>query len=385
LCIADSKISPDLGTLKTVKRLTSFLLLLVFLPLTSIPLANSIEMPGGTLAIGTNRVLTMAIGVDARTPFCSMAMITDQIVVTAAHCVAKNKTDDGSLWHPLEKLYVTQPGVDVRSDDVRTRVKVGKVFFPVRYEAFFDSSIGDLRGAQNDIAFLFLEKALVSGYSIPVATRQEFESIQTSGFAVEHFGYGLQNQNGADGKPYSITSLTRARKYGFENDPTQLISGDYGFPSVCSGDSGGPVYGTFSGVYKLIAVVNGGGGCFPNLGPTSGAYSRAIFSYLDSALNDWKKFEIELKAKQEAKAKAAAELKAKQEADAKAVAALKAVQEAEAKAAVELKAKQEAEAAVAAAKAAANKKTTITCVKGKLTKKVTALKPNCPTGYKLKK
>jgi hypothetical protein len=303
----------------------------------------------------------MAIGVDARTPFCSMAMITDQIVVTAAHCVAKNKTDDGSLWHLLEKLYVTQPGVDVRSDDVRTRVKVGKVFFPVRYEAFFDSSIGDLRGAQNDIAFLFLEKALVSGYSIPVATRQEFESIQTSGFAVEHFGYGLQNQNGADGKPYSITSLTRARKYGFENDPTQLISGDYGFPSVCSGDSGGPVYGTFSGVYKLIAVVNGGGGCFPNLGPTSGAYSRAIFSYLDSALNDWKKFEIQLKAKQEAEAKA------------------------KAKAEVELKAKQEAEAAVAAAKAAANKKTTITCVKGKLTKKVTALKPNCPTGYKLKK
>jgi hypothetical protein len=34
---------------------------------------------------------------------------------------------------------------------------------------------------------------------------------------------------------------------------------------------------------------------------------------------------------------------------------------------------------------AATKKTTITCVKGKLTKKVTAIKPKCPTGYKLKK
>ena len=39
----------------------------------------------------------------------------------------------------------------------------------------------------------------------------------------------------------------------------------------------------------------------------------------------------------------------------------------------------------AADKAAANKKTTITCVKGKLTKKVTAVKPKCPTGYKIKK
>ena len=60
----------------------------------------------------------------------------------------------------------------------------------------------------------------------------------------------------------------------------------------------------------------------------------------------WKKFEIELKAKQEA----------------------------------ELKAQQEA-----ATKAASAKKTTINCIKGKLTKKVTAVKPKCPTGYKVKK
>ena len=90
----------------------------------------------------------------------------------------------------------------------------------------------------------------------------------------------------------------------------------------------------------------------------------------------------ELKAKQEAEvvAKAVAELKAKQEAEAKAAAELKAKQEAEAKAAAELKAKQEA-----AAKAAALKRTTITCIKGKLTKMVTAVKPKCPAGYKVKK
>jgi hypothetical protein len=82
-------------------------------------------------------------------------------------------------------------------------------------------------------------------------------------------------------------------------------------------------------------------------------------------------------------AKAAVELKAKQEAEAKAAAELKAKQDAEVKAAAELKAKQDAEAK-AAAIAAANKKTTITCVKGKLTKKVTAVKPKCPSGYKKK-
>jgi membrane protein involved in colicin uptake len=88
----------------------------------------------------------------------------------------------------------------------------------------------------------------------------------------------------------------------------------------------------------------------------------------------------ELKAKQEAEVRAAAELQAKQEAEAKAAAELKAKQEADDKAAAELKAKKEVEA-----KLAASKKSTITCIKGKLTKKVTAAKPKCPSGYKLKK
>jgi M6 family metalloprotease-like protein len=124
------------------------------------------------------------------------------------------------------------------------------------------------------------------------------------------------------------------------------------------------------------------------------------------------KVAAELKAKQEAEAKAAAdkaaELKAKQDADAKVAAELKAKQDAEAKlaadkVAAELKAKQEVDAKLAADKvaadlkikqeakaaaekaaAAASKKTTITCVKGKLTKKVTAVKPVCPKGYKKK-
>ena len=91
------------------------------------------------------------------------------------------------------------------------------------------------------------------------------------------------------------------------------------------------------------------------------------------------KVAAELKAKQDAEAQAAAELKAKQDAE------LKAKQAADAQAAAELKAKQDAEAQAAAAIAAAKKKTSITCVKGKLTKKVTAVKPKCPAGYKIKR
>jgi hypothetical protein len=52
--------------------------------------------------------------------------------------------------------------------------------------------------------------------------------------------------------------------------------------------------------------------------------------------------------------------------------------------ATELKAKQEVVAKAVGTKVT-SKKTAITCVKGKLTKKVTAVKPKCPSGYKVKK
>lgn len=81
----------------------------------------------------------------------------------------------------------------------------------------------------------------------------------------------------------------------------------------------------------------------------------------------------------------------KVEEDLKVAAELKAKQEAEAKAATDKAAAEKilsdakAEAArIVAEEKAATKKITITCVKGKLTKKVTAIKPKCPSGYKKK-
>ena len=97
---------------------------------------------------------------------------------------------------------------------------------------------------------------------------------------------------------------------------------------------------------------------------------RATFKVLTS---------VEFQAKQGAETKAAEALKAKQDAEAKAAAELKAKQDAEVQAVAELKARQEAEA-----KAASTKKTTIICVKGKTSKKVTAVKPVCPAGFKKK-
>ena len=93
--------------------------------------------------------------------------------------------------------------------------------------------------------------------------------------------------------------------------------------------------------------------------------------------------EIDAKARAEAEAKAKLEAEAKAKAEAEARAKEEAETKAKAEAEAEAKAKAEAAAAAAAAKSA-SKKITITCVKGKKEKKVTAAKPKCPAGFKKK-
>jgi regulator of protease activity HflC (stomatin/prohibitin superfamily) len=172
---------------------------------------------------------------------------------------------------------------------------------------------------------------------------------------------------------------------------------------VCDGDSGAGFFVQKGNVRYYLGAVGGSqagisncNGSFNKFAPNGGmsgvnpTYKHlALIKEAEDFVANEKKLEAvkeaervaaELKVKQEAEAKAAAELKAKQEADAKAAAELKAKQEAEAMAAADLKAKQEAE--VKAVLAAEAKKSTITCIKGKLTKKVTAVKPVCPKGYK---
>jgi hypothetical protein len=90
------------------------------------------------------------------------------------------------------------------------------------------------------------------------------------------------------------------------------------------------------------------------------------------------------KAEADAKAKAEADAKAKLEAESKAKADAEAKAAAEAQAKLDAEAKAKADAEAAAAAAAAKKKMTIKCVKGKTVKKVTAVNPKCPKGYKKK-
>jgi len=165
--------------------------------------------------------------------------------------------------------------------------------------------------------------------------------------------------------------------YSLSNDKRPPIetfqSQSNGSKSVDLSNFGGISSQLISPEYSLLVNNNDGSKVTISLIPTPKINTPDSIQLIENSKKRKNEVEAELIAK------VLAERQANSDAGLKAAAEIKAKQEAEAKAAADLKAKQDA-----AAKSAAIKKTTITCVKGKLTKKVTAMKPACPAGYKKK-
>lgn len=428
-----------------------------------------------------------------------MSLIEERIVVTAAHCMAAPNTTD-TLRFPNDQLWVTLPGISTKSGKLSERVKVLKVLLPPKYENYWEPNRNDYRTTIDDIAFLFLERPLIPGYKINIASREKVIELKRSKAWIRHFGYGLQRAGIQDQNPYYVDLRIKSHGDDYESkrisvpelramEEKTLMTDETDGKSLCPGDSGGPWYFDPEGENLLVAVTVGASGCNPESG-TGGTFGTLIWPYVDWMRTEWVKFleaekadeinrerqrvQIELQAKLleerrlqasaegtllqspgchargliaeveyksekgdwvkltdalgwsenapgscpdtnpvtpwaivdapngtvirwrwksnswdlqsdpfvwenkvvSAKARAAAELKARQEAEAKAAAELKARQEAEARAKAEAETRAKAEAA--------KKKTTITCIKGKLSMKVIGVKPKCPVGYKKK-
>jgi hypothetical protein len=342
-------------------------------------------------------------------------LYSERIILTAAHVlnqlrIQPNGDTDG---------FVFAPGLADKSN--AKRYKIIKAFIPKTY---INSDFSKNIAAFDDFAIVVIDEDMPLKVKVKIATEEQMRRFAKDKSEVVMIGYGLQSgsqrKNPQDiiRAPHKMTGylytpemmVEHHRQYNLR--PSSWTTSDWGTNSnqktgsICSGDSGSGYFVEENSVrYYVGTAGNGGessnckvdgtfsftpGGFMANF-PSPNTFLDLIKS-AETFVEEQKKSQLvkaeearlaaELKAKQEAEAKAAADLRAKQEAEAKAAAELKAKQEIEAlvaKALAELKAKQEAEA-----KAAATKKTTITCVKGKLTKKVTAIKPKCPAGYKRK-
>jgi len=351
-------------------------LLLVFGQfLNSVPLAHSVEL--GQDATGDSN----AVHIQGNT---SGFLYSERIILTAAHVlnqlrIQPNGDTDG---------FVFAPGLADKSN--AKRYKIIKAFIP---KTFIDSDFSKNIQAFDDFAIVVIDEDMPLKAKVEIATDDQMRRFAKDKSEVVMIGYGLQsgsqrnNPQNIIRAPHKMTGYLYTPEMMIEHHhqynlrPSSWKTFDWGVNhnqktgSICSGDSGAGHFVEENSVRYYVGTAGNGGessnckadGSFKL---TTGGFMANFstpnkFLYLiksaEAFVEEQKKTQL-VKAEE---ARLAAELKAKQEA--------------EAKAAAELKAKQEAEA-----KAAAVKKTTITCIKGKLVKKVTAVKPVCPKGYKKK-
>ena len=366
---------------------------------------STYAMQNGQDALGDEKVVGIILGENGQR-HCSGALIAPRIVATSGHCVlridggvySKQKHFYGEL--PLNSaLYVSAPGVDIPKGGTSNKAKVLAQYVP---ESYTDSMCEgtDCNAGMSDVAILILDKGL-SNKSFRYATKDEVLLMKSVSTTVLSIAYGLKSEQdwqnarsgiGQDGKPTQSEAVTRTNfccagkkveQWSKENPyglvQTVLPKGVF----HGGGDSGSPLWIKIATEWVYIGAAGAANGPVAgNVEATSPRWTdpfelsvvgatyftiaghQNIFSDAEKYLTQ--RIVREKKDLDDVIAKAAAELKAKQEA--------------EATAAADLKAKQEAEA-----KAVVLKKTTITCLKGKLVKKVTGIKPVCPKGYKKSK
>ena len=360
--------------------------------LTNTSPANSVEF--GQDATGDPNAVKVGGG--------SGFLFSERIVLTVGHVI--DNTGGIAYWERDGVIY--SPGI-VTVDGQKT-YKVKKVIMSENYLA---PDYAKPIQAVDDLAVLVLSEDIPLTKKAVMATEEQMRRFVKEKSVVELVGYGIrtssektllgQKNNRPPNKltstlisPEMVIDFYKQYPNGIPS-AYKIQAGNYGIvqhrelgkSQLCDGDSGSAFFVEEDNVRYVLGMT--GQGLINNVCPPPETWFGApSMSWVNPAfklkdlIKTAEKIVEEDKKNEFAQAEAvrlAAELKAKQEAEAKAAAELKAKQEAEANAAAEFKAKQEADA-----KAAALKKTTITCLKGKLVKKVTAVKPVCPKGFKKK-
>jgi hypothetical protein len=288
--------------------------------------------------------------------FCSGAMIESRIVVTAHHCLP----EAGGVPDLLTKISisVTSPGANI-SDSKTERAKV--IAIVSKNSAW---SIGECEKGfcedLDDLMFFILDKDFKVPSNLKIAAKDDILKFRGLKSPVTTFGYGKTTYGGRiQNAPLKMTGeLDEPNPGGYGSFTFNVkVKGNQ---NICSGDSGGPNYVTNEGTLYYLGPTSGTRrpSCIQNAITDNGYYGGTAVAFKEDLLEEARSVARKIKINEDA------ELKAKQDAEAK------------------NNVNQNNSQIIDNKKVLIKK--TITCIKGKLTKKVTAINPICPAGFKKK-
>jgi secreted trypsin-like serine protease len=327
--------------LRKAPRIQVFALLLGLLaPLSVATPAAAIY--GGKPSIDNPFVVGLLNSEFAETAGCSGALVAPRIVMTAAHC----------LTMPAQNFWIQTPGTNLADKGLK-RVRGEKLLIPSGFtSAKFPYD--------NDFGVLILSAELPFKTSITIATESQVTEWIKQESSVLHVGYGCTEL--VDAPPCRKTSPT-ANEFETQllsqvpQQFTSLTPNSFSMTkisvdkTICGGDSGSPLLKKAGDKWFYIGAQSSsnGAGCTKTCNIQCVATQGLAF-YNTNLVTEALKF-VEAKLP---------ETTATPTPTATPVVTAK------------------------PSPVPLQKKTTITCIKGKTIKKVTAVSPKCPTGYKKK-
>ena len=301
-----------------------------------ISVSPAMSIYGGTPAIGNKVVVALLRSEMATNSGCSGGLVAPRVVMTAAHCMTSTPNN----------YWIAEPGSDVRDLSTK-RIQAEKIYLP---EGFTATKFP----YQNDFAIIVLKSGFENYETLEIATNEQVLKWMSEESIVTHIGYGCTVL--VDVPPCAPTSPTPNQ---LETTFSKIIPQQFSAlvpntfsatkisveKTICGGDSGSPLLKQVDGkwIYVGAQSSSNGAGCTKTCN---------IFCAATQGLPAVNTPLVE--------------------------AALKFVASTTPTPAPT----PSSTPTVIVTAAPLAKKITITCVKGKLVKKVTAVKPVCPKGYK---
>lgn len=185
-------------------------------------------------------IVALADADDPSFNYCGGQLVTEEIVLTAAHCTESSAPGDVLIRHG---------STDIDETDV---YEVADIYVPNSY---------DRSTMANDWSLIKLETPVFGAETVPLAgaDTKDWDTLTVAGWGTTEWGSGSDELLHVD-VPY-ITDAECSGAYGWEFDAdTMLCAGDLenGGVDSCQGDSGGPLVSQ-DGV--LVGIVSWGYGC----------------------------------------------------------------------------------------------------------------------------